>query len=67
MTDRRHSVFCARCEARAILWSEMMLDLHEAVDELQMSAERDGLVAELGQDKIQQIMSEAFGPQRTSC
>ncbi len=52
MTDRRHSVFCARCEARAILWSEMMLDLHEAVDELQMSAERDGVVAELGQDKI---------------
>jgi hypothetical protein len=34
--------------------------LHEAVDELQAAAERDGLVDWLGQDTIQAIMAEAF-------
>ncbi len=38
-------VFIARAEARALLWQAGEFDLHEAVDELQAAAERDGLVA----------------------
>jgi hypothetical protein len=52
--------FRARCEARAMLVDLDMLDLHEAVDELQTAAERDGLVDAIGQDQVQAIMSEAF-------
>jgi hypothetical protein len=53
-------VFCARCEARAILWTACEFDLHEAVDVLQADAERDGLVAALGQDRVQALMATAF-------
>lgn len=52
--------FRARCEARALLWHCGVFDLHEAVDVLQHDAVRDGLVAEIGQDAMQQIMSNAF-------
>lgn len=54
------AVFIARAEARALLWQAGEYDLHEAVDELQAAAERDGLVAELGQDAIQAILAAAF-------
>jgi len=54
------AVFTARCEARALLWQAGKFDLHEAVDELQAAAVRDGLVAELGQDAVQWLMAEAF-------
>jgi len=47
-------------EARALLWQACEFDLHEAVDELQRAAERDGLVAELGQDAVQAIIAKAF-------
>jgi hypothetical protein len=40
------------------------IDLHEAVDVLQLDAEVSGLVAEIGQDQVQQIMSDAFAPYR---
>jgi hypothetical protein len=50
-------VFTARAEARALLWQAGELDLHEAVDELQAAAVRDGLVAEIGQDAVQAIMA----------
>ena len=53
-------VFIARAEARALLWQAGVFDLHQAVDELQTVAERDGLVTLLGQDAVQQIISEAF-------
>ena len=53
-------VFVARAEARALLHAAGELTLHEAVDELQATAERDGLVAEMGQDEVQQMMAEAF-------
>jgi hypothetical protein len=53
-------VFSARAEARALLWQAGQLDLHDAVDELQHTAVRDGLVAELGQDAVQEIMVAAF-------
>jgi hypothetical protein len=58
------AVFIARCEARALLWQAGELDLHEAVDELQAAAVRDGLVAQLGQDEVQRLMVEAFAPLR---
>jgi hypothetical protein len=53
-------VFIARAEARAMLWAACEFDLHEAVDKLQADAERNGLVAKLGQDALQQIITEAF-------
>ena len=58
------AVFIARAEARALLWQAGEFDLQEAVDELQRAAEHDGLIAELGQDEIQRIISTAFAPVR---
>ena len=54
------AVFVARAEARAILWAACEIDLHEAVDVLQADAERAGLIDQLGQDRVQQIMADAF-------
>jgi hypothetical protein len=54
------TVFIARTEARALLWAAGEFDLHEAVDKLQADAERDGLVAAIGQDEVQRIIAEAF-------
>jgi hypothetical protein len=58
------AVFIARAEARALLWQAGEMDLVEAVDELQVAAERDGLVADLGQDAVQAILFRAFGTVR---
>jgi hypothetical protein len=57
-------VFVARAEARALLWQANFMDLHEAVDKLQADAERDGLVAAIGQDRLQQILSAEFAKVR---
>jgi hypothetical protein len=57
-------VFIARAEARALLWQAGEFDLHEAIDELQAAAVRDGLVAAIGQDEVQAIMSAAFAAVR---
>jgi hypothetical protein len=57
-------VFRARAEARAVLWAVGELDLHEAVDKLLADAERDGLVAAIGEDAVQQILADAFAPHR---
>ena len=46
-------MFTARAEARALLWQAGEFELHEAVDELQATAERQDLVAELDQDAVQ--------------
>ena len=54
-------VFGLRCNARARLYATGEIDLQTAVDELQQSAELNGLVAKIGQDAIQQIISTAFG------
>jgi hypothetical protein len=54
-------VFELRCWARARLYAEGEYDLHEAVDVLQADAERDGLVDEIGQDKVQSILGKEFG------
>jgi hypothetical protein len=53
-------IFAARCEARAILYAVGEFDLHEAVDVLQDAAARTGLVAALGQDAVQEILTAAF-------
>jgi hypothetical protein len=52
--------FVARAEARALLWKCRELDLHEAVDELQIAAEKSGLIDQLGQDRVQGIIAKAF-------
>jgi hypothetical protein len=57
-------VFRLRCDARAHLYVEGLLDLHDAVDELQASAERDGLVVHIGQDAVQVVMGTAFAARR---
>jgi hypothetical protein len=54
------AVFIARAEARTLLWQVGEIDLHEAVDELQAAAERDGLVEQIGQDEIQALLAKAF-------
>jgi hypothetical protein len=54
-------IFVARSEARALLWQAGELDLHEAVDALQGSAVASGLIAEIGQDAVQEIISKTFG------
>jgi hypothetical protein len=52
--------FLARADARALLWQVGQCSLHDAVDALQMAAEQSGLVAAMGQDAVQAIISEAF-------
>jgi hypothetical protein len=56
--------FTLRCWANAQLVAAGELALHEAVDGLQADAERDGLVAELGQDAVQMILATAFTERR---
>jgi hypothetical protein len=56
--------FQLRCWARAWLFAEGELDLHDAVDELQLSAARDGLVAAIGHDAVQDLIGNAFGAVR---
>jgi hypothetical protein len=54
------AMFEARCWARARLVREGELHLHDAIDKLQSDAERDGLVAALGQDRVPEMMGAAF-------
>jgi hypothetical protein len=55
-------IFRERCEARAILTEAAEFSLQDAVDVLQADAERTGPVDMLGQDAVQKMMVEAFGP-----
>jgi hypothetical protein len=57
-------VFRARCEARAMLYAAGEYDLHDAVDVLQESAVKLGLVESIGQYAVQRIMAEAFAKVR---
>jgi hypothetical protein len=63
MTEQSQK-FQARCEARAQLWQLGELDLPEAVDALQAWAQHIGLIEEIGQDAVQQIMATAFAAVR---
>jgi hypothetical protein len=53
-------VLQVRAEARAMLVEYGELELADAVDGLQDFAMRSGLVARLGQDTVQTIISNAF-------
>jgi hypothetical protein len=53
-------IFRERCGARALLVAEGVLDLQTAVDVLQFAAKRSGLIEQIGQDAVQEIMSAAF-------
>jgi hypothetical protein len=53
-------IFVERASARAQLVCEGLMPLIEAVDELQLAAERTGLIDKLGQDTVQKIMATAF-------
>jgi hypothetical protein len=53
-------VFRERAEAKAVLIANGYQDLQSAVDELWASAERTGLVDELGADEVQRVLSESF-------
>ena len=64
MSAKPYQVLELRAWARAYLYSIGELTLHQAVDVLQRDAKRDGLVAEIGQDAVQQILADAFGPYR---
>jgi hypothetical protein len=55
--------FKARCWAKALLVREGLMDFHEAVDGLQNAAVAFRLAERVGQDKVQEIMAEAFGEQ----
>jgi len=55
--------FKLRCEARALLVKDGAEFLDVAVDALQNAAEASGLVAELGPDRVQEIMATAFKDQ----
>jgi hypothetical protein len=56
--------FRARAEARAMLYGAGEYTLIEAVDQLQIDAERTGLVALIGPDRVQEILSTAFAPHK---
>jgi hypothetical protein len=44
------------------LYAEGEVNLHTAVDKLQADAVSTGLVELIGQDKVQSLMADAFGP-----
>jgi hypothetical protein len=54
------AIFRERCEARALLVAEGVLDLIDAVDQLQQAAVDQELIDHFGTDEIQQVMSDAF-------
>jgi hypothetical protein len=53
-------VFRERCEARAVLVSNGLMDLQTAVDGMQEVAAAQGLLKQFGQDRIQEILAESF-------
>lgn len=53
-------MFALRCEARSLLYAAGEMTLHDAVDGCQRHAEAYGLVGELGQDGVQEIIAAAF-------
>ena len=54
------NTFIALCWSRAQLYAAGTIGLHDAVDSLQEWAVEKGLVAEIGQDAVQALMSDAF-------
>jgi len=64
ITLSKVEIFTARAWARATLFAASEMTLHTAVDQLQQDAVASGLVADLGQDEIQHLMSTAFATVR---
>jgi hypothetical protein len=58
--DRTVEYFKALCWARGHLWREGYLEGTDAIDVLQRWAVDSGLIAQIGQDEVQRLMSEAF-------
>lgn len=52
--------FAELCDNRALLYVGGVLDLHEAVDELQAYAKLTGVVDRIGQNEAQHVMAMAF-------
>lgn len=52
-------IFKRRCDVGCAEW-RCGKDLHDVVDALQAYAEHTGLIAMIGQDRVQSIMAEAF-------
>jgi hypothetical protein len=57
-------IFVARAEARAQLWFNGELTLHDAVDEMWAAAARSGLVEQLGADAVQRLLADCSAPYR---
>jgi hypothetical protein len=57
-------IFRERCEARAVLVSNGLMTLHDAVDGMQEVAAAQGLVATHGQDAVQEILARSFARRR---
>jgi hypothetical protein len=54
-------MFTARRRARTALYAaDEIPDLHDVVDALLKHAERHGLIAEIGQDAMLEVVSKAF-------
>jgi hypothetical protein len=64
MTNEVIDVFRIRCEARALLWQCGEYHLHDAVDELQAAAQQYGLIALIGQNAVQAMISASFADVR---
>jgi hypothetical protein len=57
-------VLAIRADVRAFLWWQYEMEIDEAVDELQAYAERSGLVRDVGQDRVQEIIAAPFARYR---
>jgi hypothetical protein len=64
MTAAIIDAFVARAEARALLYLAGEIDLHEAVDQLEVAAVESGLADQIGPDRVQAIIAAAFRPVR---
>jgi hypothetical protein len=53
-----------RAQIRAFLWWQYQMEIDEAADELQAYAERSGLVRDIGQDRVQEIIAAPFARYR---
>jgi hypothetical protein len=58
-------VFQLRAWARAYLAYACEITLADAVDVLQIDAVHSGLVDQIGQDEVQQILADSFGKMRS--
>jgi hypothetical protein len=58
------AVFIARAEAKAMLWANGEVSLHDAIDSLWAAAVDAGLVAEFGANQVQELLADIFAQHR---